>query len=72
MILDPAVVVRDHRYGGVSHLRFASQLGFGHVSHPYEVAAPRAVHERFGSRREWKSIHDDVRAATYDIDLSDF
>ena len=60
----PAVVVCDHRDGGVAKLGFAGELGLGHVGHADHVTAPAfAVHFRFRQARELRSFHRQVGAA---------
>jgi len=63
VVVVPAVVVGDHGDGRVAHLRFAGELGLGHVRHADHRAAPGAVELALGAGRELRPFHDHVGAA---------
>ena len=59
----PAVVVGDHRQGGVADLGLAGELGLLQVGHADHVGAPASVEVRLGAGRELRAFHADVGAA---------
>ena len=60
----PAVVIGDHRDGGVAKFCFACEFGFGHVGHTDHIAPPLAVEVAFGHRRKLRALHREVGTAT--------
>src|SRR5882762_3392213 len=56
----PAIVICNHGDGGVADLRFARELRFGGVGHPYHVELHGSVEMRFGKRRKLRAFHVDV------------
>ena len=59
----PAVEIRHHGNGGIGDLRFARELGFGHVGHADHIVASRAIGLRFGIGRELRAFDADIGAA---------
>ena len=59
----PAIIVRDHRDGGVADLGLPSQLGFLQVRHADDVHAPAPIQVRLRLGRERGALHAQVRAA---------
>src|SRR5262249_40270549 len=63
----PAIVIRNHCNRSVTKLRFARELGFGHVRHANDVEFHFAVHVSFRERGELRSLHTDVCALAMDL-----
>ena len=69
----PAVVVGDHRDGGIAKLCFAREFGFGHIGHADDVAAPAfAVHFGFRQCGKLRSFHRQIGAAAMHVDACGF
>ena len=49
VIFVPAIIVRNHRDRRVTNLGLARELGFRHVGHANDIAAPRTIQLAFGA-----------------------
>ena len=59
----PAIVIGDHRDGGVTNFGFAREFGFGHVGHANHVEVQLAMHVRLSERGKLRTFHANVGAA---------
>ena len=64
MIVVPAIEVGDHAQGGVGDFRFSGQASFAVIGHANHVAPPLPVELTFGARREGRTFHAEIGAAT--------
>jgi len=63
----PAIVIGDHRNGGVANLRFARELRFRRVGHAHHVKTKLAMHVGLGQRGKLRAFHADIRSAAMDL-----
>ena len=67
MVLVPAVVVGDHRQGGIGDFGLPGQAGFGVVGHADHRTSPGAVELRFGPGGEGGPFHAEVSATSMQL-----
>jgi hypothetical protein len=61
----PAVVIGHHGDARVAELRFARQLGLGHVAHADDIAVPGSIEPGLRQARELRTFHGEIRTAAH-------
>ena len=70
VIVMPAIIIGDHGNASIANLGFTRQLGFGHIGHANDIAAPRAIHETLCPGGKLRPLHGQIGAAAHMDDLS--
>jgi len=65
----PAIIVGDETDRRIADLGFAGEFRFLKVGHSNEVHSPAPIDIGFRPRRELRSFHADVRAASFDSNV---